>query len=177
MMMMLLGQMITFCVAAAHDVSFVYDLESSYAYDEYDSRTRAYVMRIPETEADGPQTLLYELSGSLRKQSFLRLDVILYEETKCEADAFAVVENCEVAMSSADVLSTAGPCDIRSYDGTAKQAIIPSLIYDRANDLFVRDIDNHYVNIDRSMSPDTNAAKLKFKGYDTFVRAPREACD
>lgn len=143
---------------------------------------RAYALSFPETEDQGESTLLYELSGTLAPRSFLGLDVYVYKHSKCEQTALKLIDKCEVVLNSNDILASAGPCDFRSrlppgvLPKDAEQALIPSLVYDRDNDAFVRDIDNQFVSTERSLMPDTMAKSFKLAGFDTLYRTPLEEC-
>lgn len=158
-------------VAAAYEYSY------SYTSSSYGSSVRSYTLAIPATETTSAQTLLYELSGNFHASCFLSLDVYIFETSKCDETALKMIDACEVVVSSSDVLASAGPCKLTVPVDGANEAVIPSLIYDRAHDLFVRDVANQYVDSDRSLIPDQPAIELKDEGFDTFYRTHTEYCD
>lgn len=108
--------------AAAHSYSY------SYSYALLDD-ARIY----------GTTDLVYELHGHFAPQSFLELDVWV--------DCVKIIEKCEMTLSSASILSSAGPCDMLDRN----EAVFPSLMYD--DDRLIHDIDTCFVLPDRTLEP------------------------
>lgn len=185
----MVASFLLFTMVVAHDqepFSYVFDLGDHFPKEPFKGgrrSKRAYTLSFPETGDRGEGTLLYELTGTFAPRSFLGLDVYVYKHSKCEHTTLKIIDKCEVVLNSNDILASAGPCDFRSrvpsavLPEDAEQALIPSLVYDRDNDAFVRDIDNHFVSKERILMPDTMANSLKLAGFDTLYRTPLEKCE